>query len=189
MAAVRDPATGLTPQQEQFCQELARGADQAEAYRLAFPRSKKWQAKSVWERASKLAADTKVASRLAAIAAIARDEAERKLRFGLPEAMAQADEAYACARAFGQGGAMVAAVTLKAKLAGLFSGESPPVLPLGLSPELARELVARIEKIKAERTALSGPSADAGRLPAVIDGEPLPAHPVVRRARPRGGRR
>lgn len=52
----------LTPQQERFAQEFASGKSQADSYRIAYPRSSKWQASSVYEAASKLAA--KIAPRL-----------------------------------------------------------------------------------------------------------------------------
>lgn len=53
----------LTPKQETFAAELAKGKTQAEAYRIAFPESLKWKDESIWQRASKLAADVKVQSR------------------------------------------------------------------------------------------------------------------------------
>lgn len=57
--------TDLTPMQEKFATGLAKGLSQAEAYRKAYPASKKWKDESVWTMASKLAADTKVCSRVA----------------------------------------------------------------------------------------------------------------------------
>lgn len=54
----------LTPKQESFAAELAKGKTQAEAYRIAFPESLKWKDESIWQRASKLAADVKVQSRV-----------------------------------------------------------------------------------------------------------------------------
>ena len=59
----------LTPSQEKFASGLAEGLSQADAYRRAYPRSQKWADKSVWERASRLAADVKVRSRVADLGA------------------------------------------------------------------------------------------------------------------------
>ena len=42
----------LTPKQESFAAELAKGKTQAEAYRIAFPESLKWKDESIWQRAS-----------------------------------------------------------------------------------------------------------------------------------------
>lgn len=55
----------LTPKQEAFAVAVASGMSQSDAYRTAYPTSAKWLAKSVWERASALAADAKVQARIA----------------------------------------------------------------------------------------------------------------------------
>lgn len=55
---------GLTAQQETFATGIASGMTQADAYRQAYPKSLKWAEKSVWERASRLAASDKVQSRV-----------------------------------------------------------------------------------------------------------------------------
>lgn len=58
-------AEGLTPSQEAFAAGIASGLSQSEAYRKAYPRSQKWADKTVWSRASELAAHGKVAGRVA----------------------------------------------------------------------------------------------------------------------------
>ena len=55
----------LTPKQEAFAQALATGVSQAQAYRKAFPTSKKWTDQTVWNRASELAGHGGVSGRLA----------------------------------------------------------------------------------------------------------------------------
>lgn len=55
---------GLTPKQESFAAGVANGLSQAEAYRQAFPRSLKWKDETVWQHASRLAADSKVRARV-----------------------------------------------------------------------------------------------------------------------------
>lgn len=52
----------LTPQHERFAQEVAAGKSQADAYRIAYPRSGKWKPSSVWESASRLT--VKVSARI-----------------------------------------------------------------------------------------------------------------------------
>ena len=54
----------LTPSQEKFATGLAKGLSQAEAYRKAYPNSKKWKDESVWQKASVLASNIKVQSRV-----------------------------------------------------------------------------------------------------------------------------
>lgn len=55
----------LSPQREIFAINIAFGKNQSEAYRIAFPRSKKWKEESVWQKASHLMADVKVQTRVA----------------------------------------------------------------------------------------------------------------------------
>ena len=54
----------LTGPQEMFAAGLAQGLSQAEAYRKAYPASAKWKEESVWQKASVLAANVKVQSRV-----------------------------------------------------------------------------------------------------------------------------
>lgn len=54
----------LTPQQEKFAAGVAAGLNQAEAYRQAYPHSKKWQDKSVWSKASMTVKLDKVQQRI-----------------------------------------------------------------------------------------------------------------------------
>lgn len=57
----------LTAQQEAFAQALASGETQAEAYRIAYPKSRLWADANVYEKASKLAKHAKIKPRVAAI--------------------------------------------------------------------------------------------------------------------------
>lgn len=67
---------GLTPQQERFAQEVAKGQSQSSAYRQAYPLSKKWKDDSVHNKASALSRDAQVAARVAMLTAAAADRAE-----------------------------------------------------------------------------------------------------------------
>lgn len=66
---------GLTPQQEKFAQEVGRGKNLAEAYRIAYPKSQKWKESAVYAQASTLNADSKVSERIKRIQAAAADKA------------------------------------------------------------------------------------------------------------------
>jgi phage terminase small subunit len=55
----------LTPQREKFAAGLASGLTQAAAFRKAYPKSLKWKDASVYEKASVLAANVEVRSRVA----------------------------------------------------------------------------------------------------------------------------
>lgn len=54
----------LTLKQDAFATGVASGMSQAEAYRQAFPLSRKWKDKTVHEKASRLAAEDKVQARI-----------------------------------------------------------------------------------------------------------------------------
>jgi len=64
MAGKAKTAGGLTPNMEVFAVGLASGLSQAEAYRKAYPSSLKWPDKTVWSKASELAANGKVSGRV-----------------------------------------------------------------------------------------------------------------------------
>ena len=53
----------LTPKQERFAQEVVKGANQSDAYRAAY-NCKNMTSKTIWQRASELHADRKVAARI-----------------------------------------------------------------------------------------------------------------------------
>lgn len=150
--AAKDSVTGLTPREEAFAQEIAKGLDQAEAFRVTHPHSLKWKPESVWQRASRMAASVKVEARVRQLQRGLREEAERRLRFGLAEAFAMADEAFECAKQFEQAGAMVSAAMLKAKVAGLIvkKTEKTPGLLDWLSPEDLRTLRDAMEESMAD---------------------------------------
>lgn len=58
----------LTAQQETFCTAIAQGMNQSDAYRHAYPKSRKWVGNSVWNRASLLMNNEKVRARIADLA-------------------------------------------------------------------------------------------------------------------------
>ncbi|MBS3953643.1 MAG: terminase small subunit [Methylomicrobium sp.] len=54
----------LTPKQEKFAQCVADGNNQAEAYRLAYPKARNWKPETVWSNASNLMSNTQVLARV-----------------------------------------------------------------------------------------------------------------------------
>lgn len=71
-----DPETGLTAKQEAFCQAIMAGATFADGYRAAY-RADGMVPNSIWNAASRLAADPKVRVRLEQLAE--QKEAERRM--------------------------------------------------------------------------------------------------------------
>lgn len=59
----------LTPKQEAFAAAIASGESQTAAYRIAYPASVNWEDKTIWSRASELAANSKVQGRVAELSA------------------------------------------------------------------------------------------------------------------------
>lgn len=108
----------LTPQREVFAQAIAAGMRQSAAYRLAY-RCAGSTAKTIHEQASRLAADDKVAARVAEL----REHYIRQTGYELRDAMQEADRALVLAQALGQIGAAAQLIALKAKLNGLMVEE------------------------------------------------------------------
>lgn len=64
----------LTSQQERFAQEVASGKSQAEAYRIAYPKSQQWSAQAVANQAFKMMGHPDIPPRIDALRAeIAKD--------------------------------------------------------------------------------------------------------------------
>jgi phage terminase small subunit len=105
---------GLTAKQEKFCQGIVAGLSQADAYRQAYDAGG-MKPETVQSKASILMADGKVRARVEEL----RQPVIDAIQYGLREAMEEAEEAFKVAKDKGNGGAMVAAATLRAKLNGL----------------------------------------------------------------------
>ena len=104
----------LTGKQEKFCQETVKGKSPSDAYKSAYDAGKMKSA-SISVQAAKLLCDPRIALRIEAL----RKPVVEKLQYGLEEAMKEAEAAMMVAAGKDNGGAMVAAVTLRAKLCGL----------------------------------------------------------------------
>lgn len=148
-------ARQLTDQQEIFARELFKGATQIDAFHVAYPKSKKWTISSAYANASTLAKHAKIAERLTTL----RAPIERKLQYGVEEAMEEALQAFKLAAGTEQPGAMVAAATLRAKLQGLLI-ERKEISVTKMDGMGANDKSIVLEAARAElarRKALSGP--------------------------------
>ena len=54
----------LTYQREKFCQAIASGKNQSDAYREAYPTSLNWKPESIWSKSAQLMYDAKVMQRI-----------------------------------------------------------------------------------------------------------------------------
>lgn len=66
---------GLTPAQERFAQEVARGQSLADAYRAAYPKAKSWKPETLYPKASEMMSAGKVLARVTALKDAAADGA------------------------------------------------------------------------------------------------------------------
>lgn len=105
----------LTAKQEAFALAVASGMNQSDAYRSAYDTKPNASLAAINVNASKVMANAKVRLRVGEL----RKPAVAAAQYGLQEAMREASEALEVSRRKENGGAMVAAVTLRAKLAGL----------------------------------------------------------------------
>ena len=148
-------AQGLTDKQEIFARGLFKGMTQVDAYKEAYPASKKWNISAAYAEASTLAKHPKVLQRLTVL----RAPIERKLQYGVEEAMEEALQAFKLAAGTEQPGAMVAAATLRAKLQGLLI-ERKEISVTKMDGMGANDKSIVLEAARAElerRKALAGP--------------------------------
>jgi phage terminase small subunit len=104
----------LTAKQEAFCHAIVQGMGPSDAYRAAY-NAGKMKAPGIAVNASKLLADTNVALMIESL----RKPVVEALQYDLKAAMLEAADALEVSKSKENGGAMVAAVTLRAKLSGL----------------------------------------------------------------------
>lgn len=127
MKLLRDPETGLTPNEEKFCRLLATGKNQTEALREAFPRSLKWKDKTQHAQASTLAARENIRRRIVQILSEYRANA----KYEVAHAMAQLAEAMDMARRKNDAKALTGAIALACRINGHMvedrKNERPPL--------------------------------------------------------------
>lgn len=105
----------LTIKQDNFCLAMLKpNYDQSMAYKEAFD-CENMTDKTVYEAASRLMNNSKIIARIAEL----RKPVVEKLQYTLEKAMEEAEQAFNVAKVKENGGAMVAAVQLRAKLNGL----------------------------------------------------------------------
>jgi len=105
----------LTPKQEAFARFYVETGNASEAYRQAYDVGETTKAKTVWEAASRVLADGKVAARVMKL----QDQARERTMVTLESITAELDENRSIAAKLDQPAAMNTATIGKAKLHGL----------------------------------------------------------------------
>lgn len=138
----------LTPKQEAFCLAYLKTGNASEAYRQSYSASR-MSDKQVWEEASKLLKNPKVAQRVEELRAPVRAKAQLTLEGHL----ARLDELSRKAEEDGQFSAAITAETNRGKAAGLYTekvdhtssdGTMSPVTPQSVDASLVKALVDKL---------------------------------------------
>ena len=143
----------LTPKQEAFCQAIVAGNSQSAAYRIAYE-AEKMAAKTVNQAASRIMAGSNITARVGAL----REPVVEAVRYGLKEAMGEAEKALTMAQAQGNTSVMVQATALRAKLCGLLVDKPTTVQSVleTTATEVLLAMVAEYERRIATRELTHG---------------------------------
>ena len=148
----------LTYQQEHFAQLILIGYNQSAAYRTAYPRSQKWKPEAVWTEASQLAANPKVARRIAELRAEVAESAKLTLEKHLQELEVLKRDA----RMAGDRGVALKAEELRGKASGFYAGKGDGEN----APRYTREELLQIATEAARAAGIA--------LPKLVEGEVVP---------------
>lgn len=136
----------LTPQQERFAQLVASGKSLSDAYRDAYPKSKKWAETSLHPKASGLAANGKVSARIAEL----RKTVVAEVRVSLESHLAELNRLKALAEAKDQVSGAIRAEELRGKASGLYVEQvesGPPGAFDGDRAALDRRIAERMVRL------------------------------------------
>ena len=156
----RQPENALTPKQEKFCENIANGMNQADAYRNSYNTENSTD-QSVYEAASRLMTGSKITARIEALRADILSEVVQDITYGYQESMIELDEAIAFAAECKNAGARVAAINLKQKISGLHvedrKNDLSPVS--AMSPERVKAALAALTLLRKAQPAVEAPQA------------------------------
>ena len=105
----------LTPKQERFCQNIAKGMSQADAYRDAYD-TENMKEETIWSASCRLMNDCKVTARVKELTA----EAVKDIKYEVEDCFRETDEILQLAKMTDNLQIMLKAVEQKGKLKGLF---------------------------------------------------------------------
>jgi phage terminase small subunit len=143
----------LTPKQEAFALAYVETGNASEAYRRSYDSSKSTE-KSIWQSASRLLADIKVASRIAEL----QERAVKRHDVTVDSLTRELDEDRKLARSLDMPSAAISAVMGKAKLHGLAAdrvamggdAKNPTPIQIASSKDIARAMLLIISRAEQE---------------------------------------
>lgn len=112
----------LTPKQERFCQNIAKGMSQADAYRDAY-NTENMKEETIWSASCRLMNDCKVTARVKELTA----EAVKGIKYEVEDCFRETDEILQLAKMTDNLQIMLKAVEQKGKLKGLFKDKESNV--------------------------------------------------------------
>lgn len=142
----------LTPRQLQFAALVAEGKPLADAYRRVYRPSATTKSTTIHEEASRVAANRKVAARVAELQAHVAARAHAQHAVSTDALLAECAEAFAIAESKRDANAMAAITRLKAQLTGLLVRERDNArAPLQDVPD--EQVEAELARLREERDA------------------------------------
>ena len=158
----------LTPMREKFCQGLADGLTQSDAYRQSTKSdTSRWKPETLWDAASKLAAKSEVIHRVEELKAAIVAEYVTKRAWNLERLIDEAEINMSGAREDRQWSAANGSLTTIGKATGLLSDKLEIDITHTLKPGLSlEELEDRMSRLNAlEAGAIEGEVVELGDLP------------------------
>lgn len=119
----------LTVKQEKFCQNIAKGMSQSDAYREAY-NTTKGKDKTVWENASRLMSDSKVTARIEEL----KQKATAEIKYTVEDSFRKLSEIQTLAMKNKKLTDAIKAEELKGKLIGLYVEKREITGSLNTSP-------------------------------------------------------
>lgn len=131
---------GLTPRQEKFAQEYVLCGNASEAFKVAYPKSLGWKPASINRKAFDAVNNVKIAARIKEIT----DESAKRNEITIDSIIAEYDDVIEGAKGSKKYSAIVAAITKKAELCGLFKKhqeQGKHDINIGIIPQELSEMI------------------------------------------------
>ena len=130
MSAAVDPSTGVTTQQDTFCQWVASGLSLSDAYRASYNVGPDTAPQTIWVDSCQLAAKPNVALRLALLRDLARQANASQRGWDRDRVVGEAETNLLGARTSRQWASANGALELISRVTGLLTDTAPSAAPI-----------------------------------------------------------